>query len=212
MREKSRTFGFSYTTESVPGIGAADLDSPPCFLWFFSMCLMQVFPSLFCFIYRAVNVFLYSRSARYASCPTCEFKAQVFFCVLWSFDCGSTSTHPRAPNFSSDGEEMDDGKRLILVARTSVKLTNGSPKLGKPLADRGRSDAGPSPTDFHAPPFQSRGPCQATTWRRVLAPPHVPASLRCYQPACWHRAEPQSLMNRPSKETWRGRPFLVFFI
>lgn len=119
---------------------------------------------------------------------------------------------PRAPHFSSDGEEMDDGKRLILVARTSVKLTNGSPKLGKPLADRGRSDAGPSPTDFHAPPFQSRGPCQATTWRRVLAPPHVPASLRCYQPACWHRAEPQSLMNRPSKETWRGRPFLVLFI
>lgn len=184
MREKSRTFGFSYTTESVPGIGAAYLDSPPCILWFFSICLMQVFSSLFCFTYRAVNVFLYPRSvlSMHPVLPA-SLKLKCFLCFV-EFDCGSTSTHPRAPYFSSDGEEMDDGKRLILMAWTSVKLTNGSPKLGKPLADRGRSDAGPSPTDFHASPFQSRGPCQATTWRRVLAPPHVPASLRCYQPAC----------------------------
>lgn len=105
---------------------------------------------------------------------------------------------------------MDDGKRLILMARTSVKLTNGSPKLGKPLADRGRSEAGPSPTDLHEFPFQSTGRCQATTWRWVLAPPHVPSSLRCHQPACWHRAEPQPLMNKPSKETWRGRAVFSF--
>lgn len=72
-----------------------------------------------------------------------SLKLKCFFSLFVEFDCGSTSTplwpnptlHPRAPYFSSDGEEMDDGKRLILVARTSVKLTNGSPKLGKPLAD-----------------------------------------------------------------------------
>ncbi len=85
----------------------------------------------------------------------------------------------RALHFPSDGEEMDDGKRLILMAQTSVKLTNGSPKLGMPLADQGGSEAGPSPTDFHESPFQSSGLFQATTWLRVLAPPHVPASPQC---------------------------------
>lgn len=112
--------------------------------------------------------------------------------------------HAWALYFFSDVEEMDDGKRLILMAWTSVKLTNGSPKLGKPLAGRGRSEAGPSPTDFHEPAFQSTWLCQATTWRWVLAPPHVPSGLSCYQPACWHRAEPQSLMNKPSQKNMKG--------
>lgn len=52
--------------------------------------------------------------------------------------------HPKVLYFSSDSEEMDDGKRLILMAGTSVKLTNGGPKLEKPLAARGRSEARPS--------------------------------------------------------------------
>lgn len=47
---------------------------------------------------------------------------------------------------------------MILMVQTSVKLTNGSPKLGKPLADRGRSEAGPSPTDFHELPPPKRSP------------------------------------------------------
>ncbi|KAI9520141.1 hypothetical protein NQZ68_020035 [Dissostichus eleginoides] len=37
--------------------------------------------------------------------------------------------------FPSDGGEMDGWERMILMAETSVKLTNGSPKLGKPLAE-----------------------------------------------------------------------------
>lgn len=48
------------------------------------------------------------------------------------------------------------------------------------------------------------GPRKAMTRRWLLAPPHIHSCLRSYQPACWHRAEPQSLMTRPSKETWRG--------
>lgn len=69
---------------------------------------------------------------------------------------------------------------------------------------------GQAPADFHDSSVQSAGPCQATTWQWVLAPPRVAASLRCYQPACWHGAEPQSLMNKPCKETWRGRPVFPF--
>ncbi|KAI9515440.1 hypothetical protein NQZ68_026174 [Dissostichus eleginoides] len=37
--------------------------------------------------------------------------------------------------FPSDVGEMDGWERMILMAETSVKLTNGSPKLGKPLAE-----------------------------------------------------------------------------
>lgn len=39
------------------------------------------------------------------------------------------------------------------MEQTSVKLTNGSRKLGKPLADQGGSEAQPSPADFHESPF-----------------------------------------------------------
>lgn len=167
----------------------------------------------FCRFSPAVHVFLYPRSTQLPSNPTCKFKAQVF-CHLWSLIPEAhpwrSGPAPQSAVLSSDGGEMDDGKRLILMAQTSVRLTNGSPKLGKPLADRGRSEAGPSPADFHESPFQSAGPCQATTRRRVLAPPHVRASLRRHQPACWHRAGPQSLMNKPSKETWRVGPSFHF--
>lgn len=69
------------------------------------------------------------------------------------------------------------------MARTSVKLTNGSPKNLEPVAGRGGSEAGPSPTDLLEFPFQGPGPCQPVTWQWVLAPRHVPSSLRCHQPA-----------------------------
>lgn len=61
-------------------------------------------------------------------------------------------------------EEMDDGTTLILMARTSVKLTNGRPKLGKPLAG---VKQGQAPLSSTSPLFQNKGPCQAPTWQWV---------------------------------------------
>lgn len=88
----------------------------------------------FLFFYKFT---LLSSQYLYTSCRTCKFEvSSVFSChkldsgsifpLLWSI----------ALYFSSDGEEMDGGKRLILMAQKSVKLTNGSLKLGKPLASR----------------------------------------------------------------------------
>lgn len=85
------------------------------------------------------------------------------------------------------------------------------PQTWKPLADRGRSEAGPSPTNFHESPFQNKRPVPGHDMAAGVSTtscPFWPSLL--YQPACWHRAEPQSLMNKPSKETWRGRAISSF--
>ena len=97
MREESQTFGSSYTTER--SWNWSSVSRQPALLsvvvWMRLMLFYYVqkesarfffFLVVLFYTYRAVNVFLYSRSARYASCPTCEFKAQVFFffvCGVW---------------------------------------------------------------------------------------------------------------------------------
>lgn len=143
-----------------------------------------------------VDIFLHI--SQYNPCPTFKFELD----LLWSLNLGA---HPRCSGQTrqiavlfSDAEETDGGKRLIFMAWTSVTLTNGSLKLGKPLAGWGKSEARPSPTDFQEPPFHSTGPCQAMTRRWVRAALHGPPGLRCSVPACWLRAEAQSLMNSPS--------------
>lgn len=108
--------------------------------------------------------------------------------------------------FFFDAEEPVDGKWLIVMAQTSLKLTNGSPKLGKPLAGLGRSEAGPKPHWF---PWASLPKPRSTPGLDIAV--GVSTTLcyfcpRCSEPACWHGARPRSLTNRPSKETWMGRP------
>lgn len=60
---------------------------------------------------------------------------------------------------------VDDGKRLILMAWTSVRPTNGSPKLGKPLAGRSEGVKPGQPTLTPPTPpagsLQNEAPCQA---------------------------------------------------
>lgn len=117
---------------------------------------------------------------------------------------GSAFFFPRsAVLFPSDGAEMDDGKRLILMAWTSVSLTNGSPKLGKPLARPGREWSWSRPRCFPWLSIQSAG--LESRPRHGGGCSHLPSipplGLACHQPARWHRA---SLMNKACIETWRA--------
>lgn len=193
-------------------MGTAYLNSPSCFLWFLAvsdgliLCTKwerQVFP--FCFV-------LFSLQSC-NKCITLSSRYLVHFLhylqiwslsafSFWEFDSGSTST----PLWSN----MSEHCTLVLTAQTSVRLTNDSPTLGKPLADGGRSESWAKPHWFPRASLPKHMALPGHDMSVGVSTPRAPSGLCFYQPAGWHRAEPKSLMNKPPEDTWKGRAIFSF--